>query len=544
MVKPTDEDGRSSGYFQGKEYIQFREPGRTANSVRWAMLDPEVDPREHMRGLGFTDKIRRLQKFIRHTKRGDAELAGSYNDAGPSQGVSALGAAALGSMPFDIHDYIFELVNEMPDWIHFKHRKGKLVGFKGGNNEIYTNKGWAHTKLGADISSTGLHSEAQIDRKAIADRLFELIIGDDKTVSDLRKRQGWNESPFFIKLKDQIKKPPVKKRLDWFFFDGSALDLKADFKSWQLPFQAYELATCVLRLDDIYEGIQHRKPGQRIPYFMWSTSSHVEELVILVGVFDKNITPSKMTMIESFMIGNLPEMTDGVHDYGEKISNSENYMMDHITKYFTDIIFDDYDSRHRWINGAHGQEWLEWPVHDKYNIISKWLATPEGYIWLGTSEGISFLASESGWWWLSSKLGCPWLETDQGINWLIGSGRSFLLSWQGYLWANNGQVRKAWLEQDAGCEWKSYYFSDRGHDPSAIPQRPTKKSYPPPDINIPNYFTNFHLCGWRFVMCPRGDDVEVSSPYVDYHGDAPTRPSRTRLSINLKTREHHQLTNG
>ncbi|KAI2631814.1 hypothetical protein GGR54DRAFT_581117 [Hypoxylon sp. NC1633] len=512
----------------------IRKPGKTAKSVRWALDDPQPKTREHLRRHGFKHAMAQLEKIVRGRKQSTPQ----HTLAPPNASQTGV---TFNAMPNEIQRMIFEMVNESPSWVHLRFRRGKLVGFTGAaNQELLVNHQWySDQQLRRGISGTPLVGNSKQEKEAMQKHLRELLFKDRKRVRELHDEQSWEELPFFIELKGRIHTPSVKRRTDWFLFDGLVTtDPKNEM--WPMPYNMYEIRTCVFMLDDIYEGARStRNPPLK---FLWPTISHIEELVIVVGQFRKEVLPSQMEEIKAYQADDLPVIGKEKIDFGKNISNSENYMMNFITRVLKGGLSAKYRRRLEWLRTQEGMTWLGYPVHDKYNMISKWIATVEGNKWLETDIGLHFLRSQSGWWWLASDVGHPWLESEPGMDWLgTEDGKEFLESEQAILWLNIGtyepskldplgtQVSKAWFETPGGRAWK-FENCPNGNPPSSPPQAPTREAHPEPMERIPSYFINYNFRSWRFVMCPRGEDVEVS--YGRMHGHDWYRPMRTEFAID------------
>ncbi|KAI0843538.1 hypothetical protein F5Y06DRAFT_302681 [Hypoxylon sp. FL0890] len=497
-------------------YCYYRHPGFSARSVRWAFYDPEPKPaKEESR---FKTAMVALKEVIPPTRKSDSQ-----------QGVYAAREAegpTFDELPLELKSVIFNIVQSTPSWIHLTLKRGRLVKFEGANQEIYVNKEWHQSselrqglsRIDPNIASKGI-------MRAFAKRLFRSSTSREKNDPDIPEEVISGDPPYPIVLKHKIRTPRVRREVDWFFFD-SILDKRGRRRVWPIchHFDFIHITHCVFRLDHVYEMIYCEPLRENpFPYFIWSRMSHIEELVILVGEFRKEVPPSNMKHIRAFWVEELREEINKLKiDYGQDVSDSDNYMMGYITEFWASAFLTKRRQRNEWLDSDDGKRWLAYEVHDEDNRISTWLACPEGYKWLD-SHGSEFLASESGRWWLASDLGYPWLETEKGTQWLGSEGgREFLDSPQALLWANTStyepsqltplgrQVRKNWFKTPAGREWEFSHCPD-GNPPDP-PQRPQRESNPPPDERIAFCFTNINFRGWRYVICPHEGDAPEREP--------------------------------
>ncbi|KAI1659308.1 hypothetical protein F4813DRAFT_354530 [Daldinia decipiens] len=277
-----------------------------------------------------------------------------------------------------------------------------------------------------------------------------------------------------------------------------------------MPHYIHSIRTCVFRLDNIFDGTVFRESQNPPPDFIWSQCSHIEELIILVGGFRKEVPPSRMKVIKAFQ-ANLVSFKDTLSEFEDEMSEhedtryvkylleSERYMIEDISRHWS-LAFQYMMTIMKFLFG-----WQ--PLKDTTGLGMIGMKV------LSQVPGSRFLASASGWWWLASDFGFPWLETEQGLGWLdTHMGRKFLKIRQALLWLNTGtytsssltplgtQVWKAWFNTVAGIEWKFQNCPDG--NPPAPPRPPQRDSTPPPNVEFPIYFKNPHFRGWRFVICP------------------------------------------
>ncbi|KAI1099643.1 hypothetical protein F4804DRAFT_349252 [Jackrogersella minutella] len=421
----------------------------SAQKVRLAFGEPE--PRNPMKGNRFRDAMAKLESSILEKltlKQHPDVVQESSNSNRKPEGLT------FDKLPYDVKHIVFGMAQSMPSWVHFEFRNGQLVKSYGGSQEKYINRESYHNP--------------QLQRNAV-----------------------------------------VKKRLDWFFFDGNA-DMRPEKRSWPMPRDLYGIRTCVFRLDELYDEMRLFGFGiDTAPLCIWPEHSEIEELVILIGDFRKLVPPTEMRELWSIRTNEVVrEIIKGYPGPTNNLPKSQIYMMNRITHDLSATITRKREEREKWLRFCGPGSWLAYDVHDESNITSKWLATSEGHQWLA-SKGDNFLATESARWWLASDLGYPWLETGLGIQWLdTRAGTDFLASPQALLWANTGtypgprgrQVQKAWFNTPAGQTWKSYNCPN-GIPPNS-PQAPQRNSRRRPDIKIPPCFMNLNFRGWRFVTFP------------------------------------------
>ncbi|KAL7623731.1 hypothetical protein AAE478_005284 [Parahypoxylon ruwenzoriense] len=429
---------------------------------------------------------------------------------GPGQGANGTG---FNSLPHDVKGIIFEMVNSMPSWIRFNFRKGELVKINSANKEFQVCREWYEDP---EIRRGQSRSEQQKETKvSLAENVLG-VVASNESATTISEREGVTQGandqyplgdlPFIVRLKGKLKTPRVKREIDWFFLGGF---LKAKPNIGNL----YEIRNCVLGLTDIHDSLE-RAPAIDVPglgNLLMSPDSHVEELIILVGDFDKDVQPSQMEDILSFSVDDFPGPEYPRYDANRwiteesRVTERENRKIVSVTNNMIQHLQNVYKKRRHWLGHTlEAHVWKKYVVHDTDNPFSKWLSTPEGHRWL-RSKGLEYLSTEASWWWLASELGYPFLETEQGLDWLRSSaGENFLLSPQARLWANTGtEHRRAWYETAQGRDWKAMNFRNGG--PPTPPQRPTREANPPPrkDDSWPVYFmTNWNFKGWRFVACP------------------------------------------
>ncbi|KAI1646547.1 uncharacterized protein F4817DRAFT_365973 [Daldinia loculata] len=428
------------------------------------------------------------------------------------------------SLPFDVKFSIFEMVGSLPSWVYFRYKKGKLVELWGGNREVYVNEEWHESRqLRRGLSTLNFLISKPAGADILAEGVLRLLSKDEPGVRNLQERHR-GDPRFSVRNNDQVNPILTRREIDWFFFDN-CVNMVPSGGNWSMPHYIHSIRICVFGLDTVFH-----KSWNPPPDFIWPRCSHVEELIILVGRFRKEVPPSRMKVIKAFQ-ANLATFKDTLSEYDDEIFEhedtryekyllrSEKYMIGEISRRWCLAFLNKHHRRHKWLDDEDGLRWLAYPVHDDKNELSIWLATPEGHDWLGhdwhenSQPGFRFLASESGWWWLASDFGFPWLETEQGLGWLgTKKGQKFLKSRQALLWANTStynpssltplgtQVRKAWFNTVAGIEWKFHNCPDG--NPPAPPQPPQRDSNPPPNVEFPTHFKNPHFRGWRFVICP------------------------------------------
>ncbi|OTB16271.1 hypothetical protein K445DRAFT_11236 [Daldinia sp. EC12] len=476
-------------------------PVRTAKELRFRFGEPE--PREHKRATSESISRQNNQTtgLSTITKRGN-------------QG------ATFDNLPYELKASIFDMVSSSPGWAYFKFRKGKLVECWGGDQAIYVNREWYESReLRQGLSTIKPSISRPVGVEALAEGILHLFSGDEHGSGSQGRHRNNKHSEYVT----------VRKDVDWFFFDGS-VDQMTGRDHWDILYHLNGVRFCAFKLDEVFDGTLASTDLDPPPSFMWPRSQCIEELIIVVGRFRKEVPPSGMRVIQTFqadrrsveVIKNKAYnsmLESGNPEWTQYLAESEKKMIGDISRIWSRKLFKKYQWRQEWLESEDGRLWLDYPVHDKRNEISMWLATSEGYDWLGydwrdeDQPGFQFLASKSGWWWLASDFGSPWLETEQGIAWLDSrEGQEFLTSPQALLWANTGtytsseftplgpQVRKAWFSTPAGREWQ-FHNCPNGAPPRA-PRPPCRESTPTPDRVFPNYFLHRHFRAWRFVICP------------------------------------------
>ncbi|KAI0142296.1 hypothetical protein F4776DRAFT_676234 [Hypoxylon sp. NC0597] len=484
-------------------YWYFRYPGRTARSVRWAFYDPE--PKPPIKESYLKNAAATLKKTV--LRKGKANPQEEIDAAQDTKGRS------FNDLPFDMRLAVFKMIQSTPSWIHIKFKNWKPVRIDASNQEIYVNREWYEIpELRQGLSRIDPNVGAGGTVRALTKHILRSLISDRTKHRDAEEDAG-GDPPFRIKLKHRTITPRVRREIDWFFFDGF-VDMRPVSWVWPMCYSLYQIRKCVFKLDHLYEMIGQRSWSDPPPYFIWPNQSRIEELIIIVGEFRKEVQPSQMKQVRAFWVDDLSEEIDRLKiDYGQDVSESDNYMMGCITEFWSSAVLAKRAQRYGWLDTPSGRQWLAYQIHDENNKISKWLASPEGYRWLH-SHGSRFLASESGRWWLVSDFGHPWLESDLGTEWLdTKAGKEFLKSPQALVWANIGtyepseftplgtQVRKSWFKTPAGREWQ-FSHCPNGNPPKC-PERPQRQSHPGPDERVPIYFTNISFRGWRYVICPR-----------------------------------------
>ncbi|KAI1396878.1 hypothetical protein F4819DRAFT_499923 [Hypoxylon fuscum] len=441
-----------------------------------------------------------------------------------SSGQAESTGLTFDKLPYDVKHAIFEMAQSLPSWVHFKFSHGHLVEVNEVHQEIYVNREWYQApELRQGLSR---HREPRYRLRDVAKELFELLFRDRNIVRALQVPRNLGDKPFYVHLKRRVKTPSVKRRIDWFFFDGT-VTAQAGIT------HAHQIRTCVFRLDALYDYMQHYYRKATPPKFIWNEASHVEELVILVGEFRKEVQPSEMREIAAFWIDDFPEHQRHIarvtiqkpDDMPSHVFSHQEYMMEQYSNHLLYDIYKHRRERFAWLASELGKGWLTHKVHDKHNIISRWLASSEGQMWLW-SHGAAFLASRSGWWWLASAHGYPTLETEKGIHWLSSlAAWEFLRSEQALLWANTGtyrshiaalgtQVDKAWFRTRAGGEWKYAHCPD-GRPPTP-PRRPRGHGLDPARQIPKCFYLDFRFRGWRFVMCPGAFAPQQPQAQVDH----------------------------
>ncbi|KAI2634100.1 hypothetical protein GGS26DRAFT_597616 [Hypomontagnella submonticulosa] len=498
----------------------------TADSVRRRFGEPASQPRNP----NFRPKSRVPMKG--HSFRQSmTELGAMVDKKGKSLSFDRL--------PYDIKHSIFEVLQSMPSWIHFRMAPGesygsaRLVDFKGSTQEIHANKEWYEARsLRRGLSRMDYSGPTTLG--AIAAETLNILVARKPTLEQMRDRHWGMDSPFHIQLKRKVKTPLVKRRIDWFFFDGPLDVLNSGQRELWRDFQGIlSIRTCVFRLDNIYEAIHlwldsvayNTLAGNMPPSFVWDRDSQVEEIVILVGEFRPDVKPSEMEEIASFRIEEFPGYGTGESfwTFNRKFDRipteiplfrSQTFMMEHVSGRLKMAIYDAQEERYKWLNSDRGLLWLTYVVHDWKNPVSAWLDSLEGHMWL-QSHGSQFLASESGRWWLASDYGYPWLETKTGNDWLATEpGNWFINSTQALHWANR---KPSWLRTSRGQKWHSHQFHSGALQ--NLPAPPQEAQYPPPRQAVPPgaFSMNHRLLSWRFVMCPP-QSVGQSSSSRDHKG--------------------------
>ncbi|KAI0385446.1 hypothetical protein F5Y04DRAFT_292040 [Hypomontagnella monticulosa] len=437
-------------------------------------------------------------------------------------------------LPYDIRSAVFEILDSMPSWVHFKMKpergkygEARLADFKGRAQEIHTNKEWYEARsLRHGLSRVEVHGPRTIEK--IAAQTLNILVGQKDTLERLQNRHWRMDSPFLIRLKRQVKTPMVKRRLDWFFFDGP-LDVQGQIRPTWSDFPGiHSIRTCVFRLDDMFDAINaymylknnHMVRKSMPPCFVWDRGSQVEEIVIIVGEFRADVKPSEMEVITRYRIARFPETDarminiDG-HRVFEPIfttiqfPESQRHMMKEVTGRFESDLYRIRRGRYQWLDTESGQRWLTYIVHNRDNVVSEWLDSVEGHMWL-RSKGQQFLGSESGRWWLASSFGRPWLETKAGMDWLTTEpGGWFINSVQALHWAN---TNPSWLGTDQGQQWYTYQYHNGALQ--NLPPPPQRAKHQPPELDWPELWrfkANHRFLGWRFVMCPPRDVGQSSS---------------------------------
>ncbi|KAI1766484.1 hypothetical protein GGR53DRAFT_528577 [Hypoxylon sp. FL1150] len=478
--------------------MALRAPGPTASSVRWAFKEDK-----YRRTSLFSDAVTELKGAIQRRKK-------LRDDA--SDPIRKPGRLTFDDLPYDVKDIIFDMIRSSPSWVRFKIRRGWLDGFSGGHLEMLVNKEWYQSLR----LRQGLSCNEPLDR---------MILGDDIQAAIAKNRQvDRGEGPFNVKINRStlnlcfLKSPFVRRDVDWFFFDGTA---NIDTSHGYLP----QIRTCAIHLDDIYNAIIHdtedEDGGEPLaPKFMWSPESQVEELVILVGEFRKDVQPSEMKDLLALELQALAsvdaddlkpliyDMLGPEYPHYSKISNSDLFMMKKISLHLAKRDHDRRITRMDFLSSA-GRAFLAKGTPAWWEDFSRWITTTEGESWL-VNRG--FLKSKDSHWWLASKWGSPWLETASGTRWLgTKDAKAFLDSDWALKWAYKGaydmpgfgkQVRKAWFDTPAGRGWKIERCPD--NNPPKVPKLKAPMETQPPLVNsCPQVFHwNYNFRGWRFVMCP------------------------------------------
>ncbi|KAI2467772.1 hypothetical protein F4781DRAFT_444020 [Annulohypoxylon bovei var. microspora] len=471
-------------------------PMLTATQVRLEFGDPE--PRKTEDGQRFANAITKLANSIRQVRLGSKNKGGF----------------PFNNLPYDIKYIIFEMVRSSPGWAHFKFERGQIVEFDGGNQEIYVNREWYQSPvLRQGLSQSNYVNKMNKTVGLLASSTLGLVVTDRKSLKTLKRAEVLGDRPFCFEVKYKVKSPPVRKRLDWFFFDGNAY-MDTLNPLWPMPRSMFEIRTCVFKIDEVFKRIKRVLDSEEGKGFILDKRSKIENLVILLGEFRKQVSPSKMRQIRAYQVEDIyGEFSLSMNFYpsGADYSMSENYMMGVITQAWSKTICARRRKQRAWLESSAGRDWISHPVHDTNNIISKWLGTKEGHKWLKLKD-YEFLASESGWWWLASDFGYPWLESQDGLQWLnTKAGVCFLDSPQALAWANTGtystsrgpRVQKTWFGTAAGRTWE-HNNCPYGVPPDP-PQRPTGQ--PHIDLIVPRCFNNINFKGWSFVKCPSGDTV-------------------------------------
>ncbi|OTB04233.1 hypothetical protein M426DRAFT_23098 [Hypoxylon sp. CI-4A] len=489
-----------------RNYDYYEVSGRTAKQVRKAYLEPEL---KHL-SMGenkLKNAMGKMNKIVSGATRATSKSTVS------SQGTGSL---TFDNLPYDVKSVIFRMVHSMPGWVHLKFKGDELNKLSAGNQEIYVNREWHQApELRPGLSYISRRRSKSTGQITVLTCVIPAPITNMISDHALQKGNPTSGSPF-INRHTGSAAIPIKKQIDWFFFDGPDMTHSYMKCMWYSMSTIYGARTCVFRLEDIYDCIRHNDGRRRqnpAPSMAWSMRSKLEELVILVGEFRKDVLPSKMKEIKAFWADELSESINReAIDYGKDISNAENCMMGYVTEKWSLAITQKRADREKWLDNAEGKQVLAYEVHGHHNKLSEFLSTLEGHRWIN-SKGSSFLASESGWWWLASELGYPWLETKEGVRWLgTGDGKDFLESPQALAWANTStrepseidplgtQVQKAWFETGPGQKWK-HENCPSGNPPNP-PERPL--DLPAPNIQLPRdpFAVNHNFRGWRYVKCP------------------------------------------
>ncbi|KAI0900728.1 hypothetical protein F4806DRAFT_166640 [Annulohypoxylon nitens] len=447
-------------------------PMLTADQVRQRFGEPKHKKSKSMQY--FTEAMAKIEKAVRRTSL-------------PIQDTSSF---VFNDLPSNVRQNIFKMVQASPSWVNLIYQKRQLVGIEGGSQEIYVNREWYQSP----ILRQGLSRSDQFDQLNNSSP----TVNSPKRGGPLSKRTSMS--------RDRRTAPPVRVSTDWIFFNGR-VPMNFHLLTEPLPFNVAEIRTVVFRVERLFYCIQRGTEGGEGSDFMLAKGSHVEDFVILLRDFRKEVPPEKLVVVRTYQVENVDEEIDEEIDEtkltcpdGGDLSRSESYMMARITKAWSRAVVSRRERQYAWLESPDGRQWLSYSHHGETNTISKWLATEEGHKWLG-SNGSEFLASESGWWWLASDLGFPWLETQQGLQWLDTEGMWFLSSPQALLWVNtgisSGKVHKAWFETSAGMTWASK-ICPQGVPPNP-PQRPT--GHLPRDSFIDQSFNNINFRGWKFVKC-------------------------------------------
>ncbi|KAI1471252.1 uncharacterized protein F4812DRAFT_171406 [Daldinia caldariorum] len=472
--------------------------------------------------LALADTAKQLRRRMGEPepRESTASVPGGFLGAS-SQNAGSSSAAERGTqglrfdnLPYDVKASIFDVVGSSPSWAYFRFRKGSLAECWGGDQALYVNKEWNGShQLRQGLNTISPSISRPIGIETLTEGILRLFLGDEHGTGKSHKHS---------------QSITVRKHLDWFLYDG-CVNQMASREPWSIPSYLSGVRFCAFKLDDVFDSTMANENWDPPPNFIWPRSSRIEELIIVVGRFRREVPPSRMRVIKAFQTDtrsissamNLAydRMLEDNPDWKKYLANSEKHMIGDITERWTYALFNKYQRRQQWLEGYDGQRWLAYPVHDEQNELSVWLASAEGYDWLGYDwsdekrPGFLFLASKSCWWWLASEYGFPWLETRQGIVWLNSrNGRKFLASRQALLWANTGtytpshftplgtQVRKAWFSTPTGREW-AFYNCPNGNPPT--PPEPYKReSTPPPEVEFPAFFTNRRFRQWKFVICP------------------------------------------
>ncbi|KAI1801437.1 hypothetical protein F4811DRAFT_534368 [Daldinia bambusicola] len=489
-------------------YSFYLAPAQTAKHLRARLGEPEPrEPTASMLG-GFFGPNSQNAESSSATERG-------------TQGL------IFDNLPYDVKASIFDMVGSFPSWAYFRFRKGSLAECWGGDQALYVNKEWNESRqLRQGLNTINPPISQQISVETLTEGILRLFWGDEHGSRSQDRDRGRSRSS--SKSHKQSQSITVRKHLDWFLYDGCVSQM-ASREPWSIPSYLSGVRFVAFKLDDVFDSTMANENWDPPPSFIWPRSSCIEELIIVVGRFRREVPPSRMRVIKAVQTDarSVSSIMDLAHDrilednpdWKKYLSGSETHMIGDITKRWSYALYNKHKRRRQWLEGYDGQQWLSYPVHDEKNELSAWLASAEGYDWLGynwsaqETPGYKFLASESGWWWLASEYGFPWLETEQGLAWLnCVDGQRFSDSRQALLWANTStyksryysprgtQVRKAWFNTPAGRHWEFNNFPD-GHPPRP-PVPPNRMFDRPPDRVFPTFFINQHFRQWKFVICP------------------------------------------
>ncbi|KAI1388657.1 uncharacterized protein F4822DRAFT_429273 [Hypoxylon trugodes] len=334
----------------GKYY--FRYPGSTANSVRWAFWEPEKAP---LKGTRIRDAIAGLENIIR--------------------------------LPYDVQAIIFDMVHELPSWVHLKFKNWSLEKVVISNHELYANKEWnQEPRLRRDLSRSDPSDSSGIG--ALASNVLHTLVANRANLENLQDQSGWGDSPFFVKIQNEVKTPQVKRRIDWFLIEGG-MEFYRDDSIYR---NLIDIRTIAFTLDEAYEFTQ-QLIHTPIPVFVLDSASQVEEVVIIVGDLQSDIPPSKMQEIDSYQVDKIGNFNHP--NLPHNISNAENYMIRAITNKWEEDISERRGYLLNWLRDDIAQDTQAYPIHDHLNQMSKWLASPCGIKWL-EMDGSAFLRTPSG----------------------------------------------------------------------------------------------------------------------------------------------------